>query len=116
MGVKVVSRDYKNRYRPEIVDWLLGNVGDWQTLTLECHFAIEKKFTQGKPLMLENSGTDLVLGDGTEWSEAGFDAGDTIQWTARLTAFDDNGNPIAGFPITITQTRQIQLLQGDRQR
>lgn len=114
MGVIVTGRDYTNRYRPEIVDWLLGNVGDWQKITLACEFSVEKQFSQSKPLLLENSGFDLVLGDGTEWSEFGFDTGDVITWSLRFASLDGNGNPIPPFPITISQTRQIVLLQGDR--
>lgn len=114
MAVKITGREYKNRYRPEVVDWLLGNVGDWQTLTLTCEFSIEKRATQTKPIMIENSGTDLVLGDGTEWSDYGFDTGDTIELTARTTEFDGNGNPQSGYPLTTTDTRIISLIQGDR--
>ena len=103
MSVVVTSREYKNRYRPEIVDWLLGNVGDWQTLTLNCNFAIEKKFTQSKPLMLENSGLDLVLGDGTNWNEYGFDLGDAIVIKVRIRAFT---NRLYRFiSITLARTR-----------
>jgi hypothetical protein len=112
MSVVVTSREYKNRYRPEIVDWLLGNVGDWQTLTLNCNFAIEKKFTQSKPLMLENSGLDLVLGDGTNWNEYGFDLGDAIVIKVRIRAFTNDG--ALQWDINPTITKIIQLIQGDR--
>ena len=114
MGVIVTDREYKNRYRPEIVDWLLGNVGDWQTLTLSCEFAVEKKFSQSKPLFIENSGSDLVLGDGTEWNEYGFDTGDVITWSFEVAELDGNGQPTSGFPLAVSETRTIDLLQGDR--
>lgn len=112
MGVVVTGRDYKNRYRPEIVDWLLGNVGDWQTLTLTCKFAIEKLFTQSKPLMLENTGSELVLGDGTNWQDYGFDLGDTIQISVRIRGITNDG--ALQWTINPIISKQIILIQGDR--
>lgn len=114
MGVKVTNREYQNRYRPEIVDWLIGNVGDWQTLTLTCLFAVEKEFSQTAPLLVEASGFELVLGDGTEWSDYGFDVGDVITWSIRVTAYNSNGSISPGYPQTVSANRQIVLLQGDR--
>lgn len=116
MGVVITGRDYKNRYRPEIVDWLLGNVGDWQTLTLEAEFSIEKKATQNEPFFVENGGDDVVLGDGTAWEDYGFDLGDAVTYSMVVTLYDSNGNPQTGFPVTVNQTRVIEFLQGDRLR
>ena len=49
MGVIVTSRDYRNGYRAEIVDWLLGNTGDWQQLSIVCRLGVEKMIsTSGK--------------------------------------------------------------------
>lgn len=114
MGVLVTGREYKNRYRPEVVDWLIGNVGDWQTLTLSCEFSVDVKFSQSSPLLIENNGFDLVLGNGKDWSEYGFDVGDVITWSIRVTVYNNNGNILPPFPQTITVTRQIVNIQGDR--
>lgn len=112
MGVIVEQREYKNRYRAEVVDWLLGNVGDWQKLCLLCEFAVEKIISQSKPLFIENLGTELVLGDGTEWGDFGFDVGDTLNISMRIRVRDEDGN--IALNDTVNITRDIQVLQGDR--
>ena len=71
MGVTVTGRDYANRYRPEIVDFLLGNTGDWQELTLVCRFAVEKEFTNGSPLNIR--GNKMIISDGYNGTPSGFE-------------------------------------------
>lgn len=114
MGVVVTGREYKNRYRPEAVDWLIGNVGDWQTLTLSCEFSVYKNFTESAPLLIENNGFDLVTGDGTAWNEYGFDVGDIITWGFTVTVYQNNGNIQPPYPIDFQNNRQIVNIQGDR--
>ena len=110
MGVQITSRNYYNQYRPELVDWLLGNVGDWQKLTLVARFAVEKKFSQSSPLLINS--TELTTGDGTLWSDYGFDEGDTIIFQYRLTTYDQNGDIDVG-PITLNGFRAINSMNGD---
>ena len=114
MGVTVTGRDYTNRYSPIIVDWLLGNVGDWQKLVISVSFAVEKKFSQVSPLLIENSGLDLVLGGGSTWEALGFDVGDSITWSIRFAELDNDGFPQPQYPIFLTEVRQVVLIQGDR--
>jgi hypothetical protein len=112
MGVITTGRNYSNKYRAEIVDWLLGNVGDWQQLTLVVRFGVEKTYSQSAPLLFE-SGNRLVNGDGTSWNEYGFDIGDTFTYSFTLDFFDSNGNSVPGFPQTFSGTRTISLLAAD---
>lgn len=114
MGVKVLGREYANRYRPEIVDWLLGNTGDWQKITLDCLFSVDIQFSQSEPLLLENGGLELVLANGKEWRELGFDVGDTINWELRFALLDSSGAPSFPYPVDLVEQRQVVLLQGDR--
>ncbi len=111
MGVTVTGRDYANRYRPEIVDFLLGNTGDWQELTLVCRFAVEKEFTNGSPLNIR--GNKMIISDGSDWSSYGFDLGDSITYSFQLTMYDSSGNVQSGFPTTLTGTRNITAIGGN---
>ena len=91
MGVKIINRTYSNQFKPSsTTDWLLGNVGDWQRLTLECRFAVEKIFTPFDTLTLLDP-NKMLLNSGENWKDLGFDIGMNI-----TVAFD-----IASYSITL---------------
>ena len=88
MGVEILTRQYKNMFRPQDAidplvreNWLLGNVGVWQELTLEVGFSVQIEFTTSNTLFLDDPNC-LTLTSGT-WNEYGFAEGDNIilQWT-----------------------------------
>jgi len=75
MGVKIINRTYSNQFKPSsTTNWLLGNVGDWQRLTLECRFAVEKVFSLFDTLTLLDP-NKMLLNSGENWKELGFDVG-----------------------------------------
>ena len=47
MAVKVLKREYTSLFDQtnQNINWLLGNVGTWQKLTLEVAFSTEIKFS-----------------------------------------------------------------------
>lgn len=114
MGVTVTARNYNNFYRPEVVNWLIGNVGEWQQLNLECSFAVEAMITN-------ESAVQLIVGnivkreDGKDWSSFGFDIGNTIHLLFNGQGqWQDSSNA----QITLTFSwdwsgRVITQLQGD---
>lgn len=116
MGVIVTGRDYRNGYRAEIVDWLLGNTGDWQQLSIVCRLGVEK--------MISTSGSvELLVGnivkttDGSEWSNYGFDVGDTIYMTCPFEGYYYDAGASTTYTVTgnfIWNGRTITQLQGDK--
>ena len=62
MGVKIIDRIYENQFKPSsTTNWLLGNVGDWQRLTLDCRFAVEKVFTPFFSTRKEEGGSGIGM-------------------------------------------------------
>lgn len=75
MAVTIKSRTYTNQFKPtSTTTWLLGNVGDWQKLTLVCEFAVEKVFDISDTLTINNP-NELILNDGSTWGSNGFAIG-----------------------------------------
>ena len=98
MGVKIINRTYSNQFKPSsTTDWLLGNVGDWQRLTLECRFAVEKIFTPFDTLTLLDP-NKMLLNSGENWKDLGFDIGMNI-----TVAFDIASSSIT-LPISVPFT------------
>lgn len=75
MPVKILSQTYNNPFKPSsTTNWPLGNVGDWQRLTLNCQFAVEKQFEISDALTISDP-NKLILNDGSTWGEYGFAVG-----------------------------------------
>jgi hypothetical protein len=83
MGVIVKSREYQNIFRPTDtgINWLIGNVGVWQKLTLECEFNVSINFDTINALFLDDPNV-LTLSSGKSWNDYGFAEGDeiVIEW------------------------------------
>lgn len=94
MGVKVIKREYSERYTTNNVDWLLGNVGDWQKLYLDVEVGIDYFPTQAKPIEIDKINNSLILVSGENWGDFGFDAGMLCSLRWVKTTYDTNGNPI----------------------
>jgi len=92
MGVKVIDRKYKNQFHEngENVDWLLGNVGDWQRLELTFEVTIEFKASSSETIAVNADDNTLKLNNGRSWQDYGFDIGDTILFFWDFLADPDN--------------------------
>jgi len=105
MPVKILSREYTNQFKPaSTTNWLLGNVGDWQKLTLQCEFATEIIFSIQETLTLQPPNI-MTLNSGKTWGELGFYVGanfdlifDVLHLTNPPTTAPNNQLS----PITIT--------------
>lgn len=75
MAVKIVKRTYNEIYTDGETDWLLGNVGEWQTLKLELEAAIEMFPTTTKPIEINRQRNAFILTSGENWGDFGFDPG-----------------------------------------
>lgn len=115
MGAKVIARNYRNQFRTEIVDWLLGNTGDWQELSITCRFGVEA-------IISNSSAVTLLIGnivkreDGKNWSDFGFDVGDNIFMTTSIEGEYYDPGSSSTFTLTGSLTwngRIIDQLQGD---
>ena len=83
MPVQIKDRAYQSIFRPldTNVNWLLGNVGVWQKLTVECDFAVRVEFDSTNQLFVDSPNV-LTLTSGDSWNDYGFAEGDSIlfQW------------------------------------
>jgi len=113
MGVTITSRNYVNRYRPEVVDWLIGNTGDWQNLSLLCEFSVEKKASNQSAFQFDPSNIVTLL-DGTEWSKYGFDVGDVVHVYYQGKTINPDGTIFSNW--TLNYTRNVVLLQGSEMK
>ncbi|NIQ13097.1 MAG: hypothetical protein GTO02_01405, partial [Candidatus Dadabacteria bacterium] len=97
MGVRETNRKYFNQFKPaSTTNWLLGNVGDWQRISLDIEYRVRADFPISSPLTITQPNI-LTLSSGN-WGELGFAVGQTV--TLRFTYTDlTNGNV---FPNTRT--------------
>lgn len=94
MGVKVLKREYKNQFYPtnETTDWLLGNVGDWQSLEVTFEAKVEFVGTSRDSVSIDNVANAFVLNNGRSWNEYGFDIGDDVVMSYTVVSVDENGS------------------------
>jgi len=99
MPVEILSQTYTNQFKNLVtVDWLLGNVGDWQKLTLECAFAVKREFTQSETITLGDP-NKMTLNTGETWKELGFYVG--LDVIFEITAFIGGSPATVPMPLTI---------------
>lgn len=105
MGVREEKRTYTTPFKPtSTTNWLLGNVGDWQRLSLDVEYRVRENFAISNPLTITNPNT-LTLSSGN-WGDLGFAVGQTV--TLKFKYVDlTNGNI---FPNTRTFT--VGLISG----
>ena len=86
MGVEIKKREYTSIFRPQDtnVNWLLGNTGEWQKLTIGAEFGVLIEFDTTNSLFVDEPDL-LTLTNGKSWNEYGFAEGDSIvlQWIHR---------------------------------
>ena len=107
MAVKILSRQYTNQFRPNDtnVDWLLGNTGVWQKLTLQCLFSVDIEFTTSNPLIVDEP-NKLTLSSGT-WADYGFANGDRV--FINYTYRDLTQSPFVDFVNFIPQNPLVPV-------
>ena len=86
MGVEINKREYTSPYRPvdSNINWLLGNSGDWQKLTIEASFGVFIEFDTLNTLFIDEPDL-LTITNGKSWNDYGFAVGDSIvlEWNHR---------------------------------
>ena len=103
MGVTILKQEYTNQFQPtSTTDWLLGNVGDIQKLSLDCAFAVKKLFTLDDSITPSGPNI-LILNSGANWKEEGFYVG--LDFIFAYTAVVDSGgtltNYLESFSLTV---------------
>jgi hypothetical protein len=85
MPSEVVYREYTNVHRPELTDWMIGNIGEFQTLRLRTRTGSFYAATKTKSLGLEVPNI-LQANDGSDFYDSGFKEGDscTMELTYRI--------------------------------
>lgn len=90
MAVKISNREYSEIYTTGKTDWLLANVGEWQTLTLDCEVAIEMLPSTNEPIQIDYQRGAFILSSGKNWGEFGFDPG--MNLVAKYKEETDNND------------------------
>lgn len=93
MAVKIVKRTYNEIYTDGDTDWLLGNVGDWQTLELDVEASIVLFATSQSPIQIDYQNNTFTLTSGETWGSLGFDIGMTFSMRYQIAQdTDDDGD------------------------
>ena len=79
MGVKILKREYTSplKFSSPKATWLLGNVGDWQKLSLDVEFSVFKQLSQTDTVTITEPNI-ITLNGGETWNSLGFDVGMTV--------------------------------------
>ena len=119
MGVEIKKREYTSIFRPQDtgINWLIGNTGEWQKLTIEAEFGVFIEFDTTNTLFIDDPDT-LTLTNGKGWNEFGFAEGDWIklQWIHRditnPSAPVDNYNSIGPMWIDRIEDNKAFMVNG----
>lgn len=90
MGVKIKKRTYNEIFTNGETDWLLGNVGEWQTLKLQVEAGIDFVATPQTPVSVDKINNAFVLSNGGSWGEYGFDDGMIVTLSFKKSVDSDN--------------------------
>lgn len=69
MAIKILDRAYGNNYDTQDRDWILGNVGSWQTAKIQFEAIAQFYSSEDGQVMTDNGVNTLTLGNGKEWWE-----------------------------------------------
>lgn len=75
MAVKIINRLYNEVFTNGQTDWLLGNVGEWQELTLDVEASIVYLASVANPVIINYVNNSFTLASGKKWGDFGFDNG-----------------------------------------
>lgn len=90
MAVKITKRDYNEIFTTGTTNWLLGNVGEWQTLTIGCETTVYLLANQEKQVKIDGLNNAFLLQENENWSDYGFDIGQQLLFTYKLELDTDN--------------------------
>jgi len=99
MSVKILSREYKNAFRTETVDWLLGNVGDWLKAKFLVEVGVDYLATSSEPITINTDEKTITLMNGKKWSDYGFDIGNTVTMQYIVTT-QEGDDPPSSEPVS----------------
>ena len=106
MPVKILNRRYTNPLElapNDTTNWLLGNVGEWQQLTLECEFEVAIDFGIQNTVTIQDP-NKFILNDGTNWGDYGFYVGAIFDFSFDHLDLNTNTQTnTTWFSIIITQ-------------
>lgn len=102
MGVKVISRKYKNQFHnsSEQTDWLLGNVCDFQRLEVDFEVTIDFYATAQESVTVDELQNTFKLNNGNGWQDYGFDIGDSVVFSYTILTIDNDQN-ISEVPVVL---------------
>jgi hypothetical protein len=111
MAVKIRNRKYSEVFtNTSSVDWLLGNVGEWQKLLLDAEVSIDYQATQQNPIQIDYLNNSFVLNSGT-WGQYGFDTGMSVTFRYKVL-FGSDGAGGYLYVSSYQKTFQIVNISG----
>jgi len=118
MPVKIINRGYDGIFESGTTDWLLGNVGDWQTLLLKVESSVDYIATQQEPIQIDYINKSFKLASGKTWGGLGFDNGmvATLEYLYSTDAdndgtFETNVLVTQNFSISNVFSSTMEVLQ-----
>lgn len=91
MGIRILKREYSNPFRPEVTDWLLGNVGDWIKAKFTIEAGVDYIASQSEPLNINTEEKTIRLMNGKKWANYGFDVGSNVNMSYVIETTDTEG-------------------------
>lgn len=113
MGIRVINRKYTELYSDDVINWLLGNVGDIQEVIFDIEADISFIGSTTNPLQIDYITNSFVNLNGTSWGSLGFDDGMTIEFLYDLMQ-DTNSDGEYDLVSTINNEYTVQTIQNDK--
>lgn len=85
MAVRIVNRLYNEIFTDGQTDWLLGNVGDWQKLTISAETAIDYFAQTSSPVEIDYLNNTFTIINGQTWGDFGFDNGMLVVFKYKIS-------------------------------
>jgi len=105
MGVREENKTYTTPFKPSsTTNFFLGNIGDWQRLTLTEEYSVRVDFPISSPLTVTNPNI-LTLATGT-WGDLGFAVGQNVTFHFTYT------NLVNGDVFPNTRNFDVGLISG----
>lgn len=105
--LKITNRYHENPFKPQTTNQLLGNVGDWQALTIDVEASVSYEATNNEPVIF-NLPNMFSLTNGKSWRDYGFQIGDDI--ILRWEELQNNNGLVFNRPFTIIDIQFSDLI------
>ena len=90
MSIKIINREYREKFTGGVTDFMLGNVGDWQKATLEVEVGIDFVANLENTVEIDYLNNAFVIQSGKNWGDFGFAVGQIVTLRYKKSIDTDN--------------------------